>query len=70
MKNADKPTFPCNDAMGLTKREYFIAQAMQSFILSKQISTWEASHNEEGMVDDIAAASVVMADTILKHIGE
>jgi hypothetical protein len=78
ISNANKPAYPTNarmnsDAIGLTKREYFIAMAMQSMIHVKTsqtgATTYELAKNDEDINGDIAAASIAVADTLLKHIG-
>ena len=79
MKNEKKPAFPFVNQeggsledrevhYGVSKREYFAGLAMQSFILNKSLSTWDACMNNEGVTTDVAAASLNMADELLKQL--
>jgi len=79
MKNEHQPAFGFVDNRstdysdnevhyGLTKREYFVAMAMKSFIVNKGVTTFDATRNTEDVCGDIAQASCSMADTILKYL--
>lgn len=67
MRNENRPAFPTNGRMhsemvGLTKREYFAAMAMQSLIL--QIDRYKAGSAIEFMCGD----AVVFADALIKQL--
>lgn len=54
--------------IGLTKREYFAAMAMQSIVKIKGVGTYDLSRNYEGVCNDIAQASIRVADELLKQL--
>jgi len=54
---------------GITKREYFVAMAMQSIIQKTHAGTYELAKNNEDVCGDIAAAAISVADVTLKHLG-
>ena len=70
MENGNKPAFSVAlrdngnarhpEAMGLTKREYFAALAMQGICMN--IQNWSRNR------DEAAEAAVKMADALLKEI--
>ena len=60
----DTSTQSTIDASGLTKREHFAGLAMQGFISAV------GHHGLNGLITTAASDSVVMADALLKALGE
>jgi hypothetical protein len=74
MKNSEQPAFPVSKELaesseiegypyGLTKREYFVAKAMQGFISCQQPGF-------KFSPEEIALRSIECADELLKQLGE
>ena len=65
MKNSQKPVYPLQNVngtilqTGLTKREYFAGLAMQGLLANENLSATE---------QDVAKASVILADELLKQL--
>lgn len=77
MNNADKPAYPTNarmhsDAVGLTKKEYFAALAMQGLLANPQyMMSLEDSYRRKAIHDMngmLARESVDMADELLNQL--
>jgi hypothetical protein len=72
MENRKKPAFPLGQAenfnwsdgvdLGLTKREYFAGLAMQAMVSRDNASS--------GFSEDMAEQCVLIADELLKQLGE
>lgn len=76
MKNADKPINPIvqgtlgnQEDFGLTKREYFVAQAMKGVLASVKLNSMS---NGAGVsfADFVAHWSISIADEVLRQIEE
>ena len=70
-KQADRPAFPTNarmhsEAQGITKREYFAAMAMPSFI--KDYVFEDSIDGQVKQMDFAAKMAVKMADELLKQL--
>ena len=71
MKNGEQPAFACiyenNHKVGLTKREYFAAMAMQGLLSNPRIVERIA---DKGLIYDqvITKGSVDIADELLKRL--
>jgi hypothetical protein len=70
MKNADKPAFPIpsrnkevDGSLGLTKREYFAAMAMQGILSGN-----DTISIENGLFINEAKICIAIADELLKQL--
>lgn len=67
LENKDLPAFACASENyqqdGLTKREYFIAMAMQGLCVGKKIGELK-----QGECVDVAEAAVLIADALIYEI--
>lgn len=68
IENKDKSAFACVDSdflqEGLTKREYFVGQALQGYCSGKYVSSGQISEKR------IAEFTIKVADEILKQLNK
>ncbi|MCK0201340.1 hypothetical protein [Ornithobacterium rhinotracheale] len=76
MKNADKTINPIvkgtlgnQEDFGLTKREYFVAQAMQGILAGNSFVEISRMYNPS-IEDFVAVWSTNIADKVLEHLEE
>lgn len=56
-----------SDQEGMMLVDYFAAKAMQAFIQTKGLNTWDCKRNVEGLASDVVEASYAIASLMMEE---